>query len=112
MKKSSILLTVAAMLWAMTACGGLSQTDTNTGVPEPTASQSETPVIAPQPAEGGAAQQSGILIAYFSLWDNAPWEREGVDTTTSASVVVDENSAVGTTRYVAQQIQKGDSIRF
>ena len=43
------------------------------------------------------SRQGNILIAYFSLWDNAPWEQEGVDTNTSASVVVDERGASGTT---------------
>ena len=46
-----------------------------------------------------------ILIAYFSLWENAPWG-EAVDTMTSASVVVDQTGAVGTNAYVAQMIQQ------
>lgn len=47
---------------------------------------------------------SSTLIAYFSLWDNAPWD-ETTDTVTSASVAVEEAGAMGTNGYVARMIQ-------
>jgi flavodoxin len=107
MKKVSLFLAAVWMLWALSACGGQPQAETtNTGTPEPTAAQTaelSTPSQLPQ--EDSTPQQGSILIAYFSLWDNAPWERESVDTSTSASVVVDESGVSGTTHYVAQMIQ-------
>lgn len=45
--------------------------------------------------------RQGIILSH----DNALWEQEGVDTNTSASVVVDVRGASGTTRYVTQMIQ-------
>ena len=106
MKKALLFLAAAFMLLVLGACGRQSQTDINTSSSESTVSQSEAPSTVSQPAqENGDAKQSNVLIAYFSLWDNAPWDRDGVDTSTSASVVVDGGSTVGTTRYVAQKIQ-------
>lgn len=106
MKKASFFWVAIILICILSACGGQPEADINTVLPETAASQSVQPSAAAYPTqEFGEAKQSGILIAYFFLWDNAPWEREGVDTTTSASVVVDECGAVGTTRYVAQKIQ-------
>ena len=105
MKKILCLLLALSVLSAMSACGGQSQKGTNELPPEPTVSQPAEPSVSPQPAEAGElSQKNNILIAYFSLWDNAPWE-EGIDTNTSASVVVDENGPLGTNGYVARMIQ-------
>jgi len=104
MKKFFSLLLAGMLLAAAAACGQPEQAETST--PEPAASRSAMPFAAPQPVQDNSPSgQGNILIAYFSLWDNAPWEQEGVDTNTSASVVVDESGASGTTRYVAQMIQ-------
>ncbi|MCM1233087.1 MAG: cyclophilin-like fold protein [Ruminococcus flavefaciens] len=106
MKKFLSLLLAGTMLISTAACGGQEQAETSTNLPEPTASQPVEPSTSSQPIQTGTQSgQGNILIAYFSLWDNAPWEQNEVDTTTSASVVVDENGASGTTRYVAQMIQ-------
>jgi flavodoxin len=48
---------------------------------------------------------SKILIAYFSLWGNVNYPST-VDTSTSASIVVDENVRYGATEYIARIIQK------
>ena len=105
MKKILCLLLALSMLSAVSACGGQSQKGTNELTPEPTVSQPAEPSASPQPAEAGElSQKNNILIAYFSLWDNAPWGEE-IDTNTSASVVVDENGALGTNGYVARMIQ-------
>ena len=106
MKKVWLFLVAVSMLWALSACNSQPQADTNTGSPETVASRPAVPPTAPMPTQDSETSgQGNILIAYFSLWDNAPWEQEGVDTNTSASVVVDERGASGTTRYVAQMIQ-------
>jgi len=47
---------------------------------------------------------SKTLIAYFSLWGNVDYP-EGVDATTSASIVVNDRN-FGTTEYIAQMIQE------
>lgn len=44
-----------------------------------------------------------ILIAYFSRWGNTDFS-DDVDATTSASIVIDNNTHFGTTEYVANQI--------
>ena len=106
MKNVWLFLVAVSMLWALSACNSQPQADTNTGSPETVASRPAVPPTAPMPTQDSETSgQGNILIAYFSLWDNAPWEQEGVDTNTSASVVVDERGASGTTRYVAQMIQ-------
>ena len=96
MKKTLRLLLTMLVLFTVSACGGQPQTDTSEPPPEQTVSQPAEPSASPQPAEAeDPSQEHSVLIAYFSLWDNAPWE-EGIDTSTSASVVVDENRALGT----------------
>ena len=106
MNKLSLFLAAVSMLWLLSACGGQPQADASISIPEAAASQPAVPSATPQPVQSsGPLEPGNILIAYFSLWDNAPWKQEGVDTSTSASVVVDENGASGTTRYVAQMIQ-------
>lgn len=106
MKKLSLFLAAVSMLWVLSACGSQPEADSSISTPEAAVSQPAVSSTTSQPVQdNGPLEQGNILIAYFSLWDNAPWEQEGVDTSTSASVVVDENGASGTTRYVAQMIQ-------
>lgn len=50
------------------------------------------------------AQQSNILIAYFTGADNMP--REGLDAVTSASVKEVDGELVGNTEYLAMRIQE------
>lgn len=98
----------AAMLIVLSACGGQTQN------PAANRPQSDTPPVtqpdAPvEPAEmpeqeSETPKAEHILIAYFSLWENAPWG-EYTDADTSASVVVDAQGAVGTNACVAQMIQ-------
>ena len=105
MKKTLRLLLTMLVLFTVSACGGQPQTDTSEPPPEPVVTQPVEPSVPPRPAETEKpSQEHRVLIAYFSLWDNAPWE-EGIDTSTSASVVVDENRALGTNGYVARMIQ-------
>lgn len=46
-----------------------------------------------------------ILIVYFSRWGNTDYP-DDVDATTSASIVVEEDTRFGTTEYVAEQIRQ------
>lgn len=104
MKKIVSLLLVIGTICAMSACGSQSQSEQNAVRAEPPTIQ---PIVEPPEVTQLVRTEeprSRVLIAYFSLWDNAPWE-EGIDTSTSASVVVDEHGAVGTNGYVARMIQ-------
>lgn len=69
-------------------------------VSAPSAPESQQAASPTAPVLGGKT-----LIAYFSLWGNVNYP-DGVDATTSASIVVD-NSHFGTTEYVARMIQAG-----
>jgi len=110
MRQYLSLLLAAAMVCMLTACGQTQTTDTDASQPN-TVSQPEQsagvsqPAAQPNEAASGTGSGSSILIAYFSLWDNAPWG-EAVDTMTSASVVVDQTDAMGTNAYVARMIQQ------
>ena len=102
----SILLALGLTL-SLAACGGETPEETEEETTLPAVS---TPEEDPEPVEttdpaGKPEAGEHILIAYFSLWENAPWG-EATDTDTSASVVVDEAGASGTNRYVAQMIQQ------
>lgn len=46
---------------------------------------------------------SNVLVVYFSRWGNTDYP-DDVDATTSASIVVDEETRYGTTEYVANMI--------
>ena len=104
------LLLAAAMMCTLAAC---SQTwsgsesaaqSTEDFQPEQIPDFSQ-PVTQPNDTSSVTVSREHILIAYFSLWENAPWD-EAVDTVTSASVVVDQNGATGTNAFVAQMIQQ------
>lgn len=107
--KRILSLMVAAMLTTLTACGGQTQNPAANTPPSDTHPVTQ-PVNPAEPTElpeqeGETPQAEHILIAYFFLWDNAPWD-EDTDTNTSASVVVDESGAAGTNAYVARMIQE------
>lgn len=107
--KRILSLMVAAMLTTLTACGGQTQNPA-ANTPPPDTPPVTQPVNPAEPTElpeqeGETPRAEHILIAYFSLWDNAPWD-EDTDTNTSASVVVDESGAAGTNAYVARMIQE------
>ncbi len=61
----------------------------------------ESEAEGPQPNSG----TSNILIAYFSRVGNTEYA-DGIDATTSASVVVDQAQQYGTTEYIARMIQR------
>ena len=87
--KRTMVLIAAIMLAALTVCGGQTQNPA-ANIPPPDMPPVTQPVNPAVPTElpeqeDEAPQAEHILIAYFSLWDNAPWDKD-TDTTTSASV--------------------------
>ena len=108
MKKALPIFLTAVMTAAfLTACGGETPTETEEETNPPAVSEPEETPEPPEttPPADETESQEHILIAYFTLWDNAPWG-EATDTDTSASVVVGEEGAVGTNAYVANMIQQ------
>lgn len=112
----------------LTALLGLSLTACSGGA-EPVPESSETTVNTPSQEESNLNQEestleaeeipelenitsnlstSNVLIVYFSRWGNTDYP-DDVDATTSASIVVDEETRYGTTEYVAHMI--ADEVR-
>ena len=108
LRRAGSFLLALGLTLSLTACGGDAPAETEEEtMPPPAVSEAEE---TPEPAEttppaDETESQGHILIAYFSLWENAPWG-EATDTDTSASVVVGEDGAVGTNAYVARMIQQ------
>ncbi|MBU5626114.1 hypothetical protein KQI82_04155 [Oscillibacter sp. MSJ-2] len=104
MRRAACGVLATAMLWFLSACGN--ETEPVQTPEAPLSTPQDTVQLPPQTADTTVYHdQQKILIAYFSLWENAPWD-EDTDANTSASVVVDGDSAVGTTAYVARMIQE------
>lgn len=101
MKKQVFRLLAPMLALTLTACGGTPSEE----VPDATGPVDTPGITSPAGSNQVPAEGSNILIAYFSLWDNAPWG-EATDTDTSASVVVENGDAVGTNEYVARMIQE------
>lgn len=101
------LLLALLLMGFLVACG-TREPDSSENIAEqsPAVSQPEETPQTSQRSDTAedAASHENVLIAYFSLWDNAPWG-EATDSDTSASVVVSDD-AVGTNAYVARMIQE------
>lgn len=105
MKRTMWLAAAAVMLAVLTACGGQPGSPAPTLPDMPPVTQSAEPSqSSAQPSVQPEGTMGRVLIAYFSLWDNAPWG-EYTDADTSASVVVDSQGALGTNAYAARMIQ-------
>lgn len=103
--KRILSLITAAMLITLTACGVQTQNPAASTPPSDTSPVTQPSDLIQLPEQKEESPQAEhILIAYFSLWENASWG-EYTDANTSASVVVDNLGAVGTNAYVAQMIQ-------
>ena len=103
--KRILSLITAAMLITLTACGVQTQNPAASTPPPDTSPVTQPSDLIQLPEQKEESPQAEhILIAYFSLWENASWG-EYTDANTSASVVVDNLGAVGTNAYVAQMIQ-------
>lgn len=105
MKRTMWLTAAAVMLAVLAACGGQPGSPAPAPPDTPPVTQSAEPSqSSAQPSVQPEGKMGRVLIAYFSLWDNAPWgEYTAADT--SASVVVDSQGALGTNTYVARMIQ-------
>ena len=106
-RRGCSLLLALLLMSSLVACGAR-EPDSSENIAEqsPAVSQpEETPQTSQRPDTAeDAVSHENVLIAYFSLWDNAPWG-EATDSDTSASVVVSDD-AVGTNAYVARMIQE------
>ena len=111
MKKAIVLLSAAVICTGLTACNA-----GNTEISQETVSQTET-VVEEDTADANDTtandSKSKILIAYFSLPENA--DLSGVDAIASASIVLDNEKVLGNTEYMAYAIQEavgGDLFRI
>ncbi len=108
MKKSLAFIFCIFMMFSLTACGdentGAEETETLSGSSAVTEEEpSETETETSEPIET-STEENNILIVYFSRWGNTEYP-DGVDATTSASIVADGEN-YGTTEYVARMIQE------
>lgn len=94
------LLVAACSQPAPSAPSILSETAASSQSIQQTPDAASTPTPSSEPDS-----QQHVLIAYFTLWENAPWG-EVVDNSTSASVVIDQGEPVGTNAYLARMIQQ------
>ena len=81
------------------------QTSQSESSPQPQNSEPQADPGQPERGEPAGAQGGRTLIAYFSLGNNAGYP-DGVDATTSASLVLDGGNLYGTTEYMANLIQQ------
>lgn len=93
--KKALVLFLAAVLAAVTAsaCGGGE---------EGTTQEQE---VAADDNPGEEKGENSVLIAYFSLGNNAQYP-DDIDASTSASIVEDGEARYGTTEYVGRMIQE------
>lgn len=111
MKKAIVLLLTAVICTGLTACN-----TGNTEISQETVSQTET-VVEEDTSDTNDTitndSESKILIAYFSLPENA--DTSGVDAVAGASIVLDNEKVLGNTEYMAYAIQEavgGDLFRI
>jgi len=115
MKKAFSLILALSTLLTLTACGGQSQSSTSTPDPvQPPASsqpqqnastsQSQPNAATSSSQEGESdAEDSDVLVAYFTYGENAPLP-DGIDATTSASIQYRSDELTGNTGLVASMI--------
>lgn len=116
MRKIAAILLSSLLVLSLAACSNNQQEETTTQTPS---SQTEAPSAASAAGDNetggssvtqGAASDSNILIAYFSV----P-ETDGVDTVAGASRVVVDGEVLGNNQYIARLIQQetgGDLFRI
>lgn len=117
MRKAVYLLLSLGIMASITACStsigaerAAAETQTRTietAQAESEKNETETVTSAAGDAEPASTEAAGsrILIAYFSRWGNTNYD-DGVDATSSASIVVDDSERYGTTEYEARMIQE------
>lgn len=109
MKKSICFLLAAGIVASMTGCSIRSEAEITAQTTVVTESEESIAVTVAVAAVAGntatMADNSSVLIAYFSRWGNTDYPSD-VDATTSASIVVDGDERYGTTEYEARMIQE------
>lgn len=100
MKKITALILALALAALFTACAGAKEEETT--VPPSTQSASTTE---PALAENNNAENSKILIAYFSYGENAEFPAD-VDASSSASIQMLNGKITGNTGLIADYIAK------
>lgn len=102
MKRLAALFLAAVLCFSLAACQG--QEDESSEITTSSAETQSQEATAESTESEHAEPKSDILIAYFTLGRNAEYD-EGIDASTSASLVLDGEELVGTTEYVARLIQ-------
>ena len=116
MRKELFVMAAAGMFAMAAGCSTITQAETvSESVTQTTAddsSKTQAQRNVQETSGGGQTETLGaeettgsrVLIAYFSRWGNTDYP-EGIDASTSASIVADKNGRYGTTEYMANMIQ-------
>lgn len=107
MKRILEISMVLTLVFSLAACQRKSGEPESTEFRPTETQESEVVTETTEPEQNGSApeNENSILIAYFTLGQNAEYP-DSVDATTSASLVLDGEEMVGTTEYVAHIIQE------
>lgn len=108
MKRILAFLLAALMGLSFTACSGVAEPSQESSEPTINAPSQEGDTLDSEQISESENMESNlstsnILIVYFSRWGNTNYP-DDVDATTSASILIDEDTRYGTTRYIANVI--------
>lgn len=101
MKKITALILALALAVSFTACAGAKEEETTA----PSSTQSAASTTEPSSSENSNAENSKILIAYFSYGENAEFP-DDVDASSSASIQMLDGKITGNTGLMADYIAK------
>lgn len=103
MKKFTAMILTLVLAVSFTACAGTKEKEKEKTAPPSTQSASST--TEPTSAENNNAENSKILIAYFSYGENAEFP-DDVDASASASIQMLDGKITGNTGLIADYIAK------
>lgn len=101
MKKITALILAWALAVSFTACTGAKEEETTA----PSSKQSASSTTEPTSAENKNAENSKILITYFSYGENAEFS-DDIDASSSASIQMLDGKITGNTGLIADYIAK------
>ena len=101
MKKYISVLLALITVCAVTACRNQKDPPPESSAPP---DGGNPPLTEPNGSESAETESGNILIAYFSLGNNAEYP-DDIDAATSASLILDGEELIGTTEYVARLIK-------